>query len=128
LNAELEKSLDAKPKHTGIVIESPVVVIPDACTNTLIVSAKSPHAEKVAALIKRFDVPAKQVKIQATLTVTDASGKKSVLSRPQVITLDGQKAIIEIGDASGAGIQLELTPEVLPVAENTKAGAETTKK
>jgi type II secretory pathway component GspD/PulD (secretin) len=117
-------SLDSKPKHNGVVIESPVVVIPDVRSNSLIVSAKSPYAEKVQALIKRFDVPVKQIRIRATLTVTDAGGKKTILSRPQVITLEGQKAIIEIGDASGAGIQLELTPEVLPLVARTKAGDE----
>ena len=113
VNDAVEKLLKAKPRHDGVITDSPVVVIPEPASNSLIVSAERPYASMIELLLKELDDPGERILVQAKITLMSASGKETVISRPQIMTIDGCKAVVSIATADGEELKLELTPYIV---------------
>jgi len=101
---------DGMPKLDGFVVAAPILLLPDHVTNSLTVTAEESIVKEVGDTIKALDTPPAMIMVKAKLVQVDASGSETVVCRPQVMTLHGQKATIEIGQANGERIRLELTP------------------
>lgn len=88
--------LNLKPKHEGFIVDSPIVLIPEVSTNSLLVTAKSGFIDKIAKIIRKIDKAQTEITIQLLIQEVE-DGKVTTLSRPLVRTLDGTEAIIEVG-------------------------------
>ncbi len=111
VNHELTTVLGEKPKHGGFIVDSPVVIIPEVITNSLLVSAKPSYMDKISEMICRLDQAPTQIQIQIVIQEVE-DGEVTVLSRPQVLTLDGTEAVIEIG-SDKKSLRIQLTPHVV---------------
>ena len=88
------------------------MIIPEAASNSLIIIAKSFYIDKISEMIRKLDKAPKQVVIQVIIQEIDADGKVTVLSRPQVMTIDGNQAAIEVGSTERR-LRIELTPRII---------------
>jgi type II secretory pathway component GspD/PulD (secretin) len=113
LNEKLGKQLDTKPRHDGIVLDSPVVVVPDEASNTLLISAEAAYAGKIAATIQKLDAQPQFVAVRCRISRIDAGGRAEVLSRPRIMTIDGQTAVVEISGGQTDRYKFELTPHIV---------------
>lgn len=89
------------------------VIAPDTSTNSLFISAAKADVDEIAALIERVDQTPDQIVIPLEISIVGPEGKTRVLSRPQVRTLNGQQAFIDIGLDDGSRLKIELTPRVV---------------
>jgi len=111
VNHELTTMLGEKPKHEGFIVDSPVVIIPEVITNSLLISAKPAYMDKILGMIRKLDKAPTQIMVQFLIEEIE-DGKATVLSRPQVMTLDGAEAIIEIGSEKKK-MRVSLTPHIV---------------
>ncbi len=111
INQELLSIFGEKPKHNGFIVDSPAVIIPEVNTNSLLVSAKPPYMDRITDLIRKLDKAPTQIMIQILIQEVE-DGKATILSRPQVMTLDGTESVIEIG-SDNKTLRIKLTPRVV---------------
>ncbi len=122
VNLQLTAMLEDKLKHEGFIVDSPIVIIPEVTLNSLMVSAKPSHLEAIAEMIRMLDKAPTQIMIQVRIEEVEG-GKTTVLSRPQVITLDGTEAIVEIG-SDNKTLRVQLTPHVVQQDEEKATSSE----
>jgi hypothetical protein len=84
------------------------ILVPDKTRNLVVVSCPAEVMETIDGLIAALDQRPPMVKMACKLMEIGRDGRKRVLSRPQVMTIDGQGAVISVG---------ELVPVVEPELE-----------
>lgn len=97
----------------GVVVQGALVIVPVYDTNSLTVVANAEHQARVSKLISELDAPRTQVVVQCSITRTSPDGKVDIVSRPQIRTLDGQKATIRIGEGTDETFEFSVTPRVI---------------
>jgi len=111
VNRELTTILSLKPKLEGFIVDSPIVLIPEVSTNSLLVTAKPGFIDKIAKIIRKIDKAQTEITIQLLIQEVE-NGKVTTLSRPVVRTLDGKESGIEIGTGDKS-LRITLTPHVV---------------
>ena len=84
----------------------------DVEANALTVSAPSTEHERISRLLAKIDARPLTVTVQCSLVRTDENGKRVVLYRPQIQTLDGMEGLFSIGRA-GESIEVTVLPKVI---------------
>ncbi|MGC4006674.1 MAG: hypothetical protein QM811_27545 [Pirellulales bacterium] len=69
--------------------------------------------ERIQSLIAKLDARPAMVKINCELSRTDSEGKRTVISRPQVMTIDAMEAMISVGQADGETFEVKLLPNIV---------------
>jgi type II secretory pathway component GspD/PulD (secretin) len=111
LNQHLQFTAEKGLKRNGFIIDSPVVIIPEVDSNSLIVCATQEYQKKVAEIIRDVDERPTMVMIQVLVEEIE-NGKATVLSRPQVMTIDGTEAVVEFG-SENKKLRIRFTPHVV---------------
>jgi type II secretory pathway component GspD/PulD (secretin) len=88
-----------------------IAIDPD--TNALTVRALPIEQERISRLLAKLDATPIAVEIKCLLTRIGPDGKRSVLSKPQVRTLDGIEAMISVGSTDGESYEVTLVPKVI---------------
>lgn len=89
------------------------MIVAEAKTNSLIISAVRAEMNEILAVIERVDQSPIQLVIPMKISLVGPQGKKRILSRPHVRTLNGRMAGIGIGLDDGSRLEIELTPRVI---------------
>lgn len=118
VNDELERVFDVRADHEGFVVKSPVVLVPEVETNSLIVSAKPIYMEKIKSLVGKLDEAQPSVIIQMMIQEVE-NGKVTTLSRPQVRTTNGTKTVIEVG-STDKSLRITVTPRIVQPESNRR--------
>jgi type II secretory pathway component GspD/PulD (secretin) len=84
----------------GLVVDSPVVIVPDAASNSLVVAASAEYIEEIREQIAKADTAPRQYHVRILLKSKDGT-KQHVIMRPQIATLEGQPAAIAVRTADG---------------------------
>lgn len=87
------------------------LVIPEKATNSVLVVAPAHVQASVARLLEQIDRSQPQVVIQCLITRVGPDGKRTILSRPQVRTLNNQTSTIQFGQ-DGESLEITLTPKI----------------
>ena len=105
-------------KVDGFICNAPIIILPDAATNSLIVSMSVDFQDKPAVekIIKQLDQAPPTVQIQAVLKKT-VDGKTIVLGRPQLIVRENTQSSVTI-DVDGEQYTLELSTRVITNLES----------
>jgi hypothetical protein len=102
----LEEFLHSESQvRPGITPQMEMIVVPDKVRNLVVVSGPAKFMEAIDGLIAALDTRPPMIKATCKLMEIGPDGKQRVLSRPQVMTIDGQAAFINVG---------ELVPFVAP--------------
>ena len=100
-----------KPQTNGLIVDSPVIIVPELKTNALIISAEPKYTNEINKLIEKIDATPQSITIQAKISFKSRDGKTSILSRPIIRTTDGQSASITI-DEQDFSLTVEFTPSL----------------
>ena len=111
VNQVLRFMVKKELKRDGFIVDSPVVIIPEPTSNSLIVCATQEYQKKVAEIIRDVDERPTMVMIQVLVEEIE-NGKATVLSRPQVMTVDGTEAFVEFGSEEKK-LRIRFTPHVV---------------
>jgi hypothetical protein len=84
----------------------------DPESNTLTATALPKAHERISQLLAKLDATPIAIEIRCVLTRVGPDGKRSVLSKPQVRTLDGIEAMISVGSADES-YEVTLVPKVI---------------
>jgi len=97
--AVIEESLRSEGQvPSGTASRMETIVVPDKVRNLVVVSGPAEVVRAVDALIAALDKRPRMVKAPCKLIEIGPDGKQRVLSRPVVMTLDGQEAGITVGE------------------------------
>jgi type II secretory pathway component GspD/PulD (secretin) len=99
-----------------------LVIIPEEKTGQLIITTSSRNVDEIKRLISEIDRKPKQFLIDAIIRTTGSDGKKTVV-RPQIITLEGQSATIQIGNTDGSSIELQINVRELTQPQHASPSA-----
>lgn len=100
---ELTKSLgDAAPKF-----------VVDEEKNEFTANALPELHARLQSLIAKLDARPPMVKIACELARTDSKGTRTVISRPQVITVNANEAMFSVGQEDGEIIEVKLVPNIV---------------
>jgi hypothetical protein len=91
----------------GIVADSPVVIVPEHPSNSLIISAAAKYVDEIKQLISTIDKAPKLFRIEATIKAVGADGKQ-IVARPKMSTYENQLMTVQVKNADGTSIELQL--------------------
>lgn len=94
----------------GVVARGSLVVVPIEVTNSLTAVASGKNHERLTNLIAELDAIPTEVLIRCSLSRVSADGTRDIISRPQVRTVDGQEATIQISQPGGGFLEFSVTP------------------
>lgn len=100
--------------RAGITPQMEVIVVADKVRNLVVVNSPAKVMQAIDGLIAALDKRPPMIKAPCKLIEIGPDGKQRVLSRPVVMTLDGQPAVISVG---------ELVPLVQPGLDASHAEA-----
>lgn len=100
----------------GLVVESKVVIVPDAAGNSLVVVTTPERSAEIQQLLKKIDAPPKPLTIKARVTQIGPDGQRQTVWNPTVQTLEGRPVAIISKGRDGQQFELEL---VIEQAEET---------
>lgn len=84
--------------RSKVAPQTETIVVPDKVRNLVVVVGSTEVMEAVDGLIAELDRRPAMVKAACELIEIGPDGKRHVISRPQVMTLDGQAAAITVGE------------------------------
>ena len=84
--------------RSGITPPMETIVVPDKVRNLVVVSGPAGKLRVVEDLIAELDKRPRMIRAPCKLIEIGPDGKQSVLSRPVVMTLEGQAAEINVGE------------------------------
>ena len=111
VSEELTKFLASAVDTTPETIRRLQLITADVQTNRLTVIAPPKVQADIANRLKELDAMPQSIEIHCVITQTHADGRKRVLSRPLVRTLDGQTSQI-VFDEGGEVLEITLTPRL----------------
>ncbi len=80
-----------------------LILVPDKVRNLVVVSGQMEDVRVIEDLIRVLDEPPRMIRAPCKLIEIGPDGKQSVLSRPVIMTLDGQSAVITVGERVPVG-------------------------
>jgi hypothetical protein len=92
--------------------EIPDIRADEASNSVAVVASEAQHG-RVGKLLEALDARPASVEIQCELVRIDAEGKRTILSRPTVRTLDEHPTMFSVGQRGGETFEVTLTPKVL---------------
>lgn len=95
----LEEFLHSESQiRAGITPQTEVIVVADKVRNLVVVNSPVKVMQAIDDLIAALDKRPPVIKASCKLIEIGPDGKQRVLSRPAVMTLDGQPAVISVGE------------------------------
>jgi type II secretory pathway component GspD/PulD (secretin) len=98
-------------EKVAAVITGPKIAVSER-DNTLLATGSELHHSQIAKILEVVDYRPATVSLKCSLVRVGAGGERTTISKPQVITRDGQKAMISVSSGSGETFELEITPSV----------------
>ena len=92
---------------------APWTIVAEAASNSIITSAEPRIQGEIEGLVRELDAPTPMLHIEMRIRVKEGDGEFKLWSRPQIMTISGQPAMVSVGSRDGMTIEVELTPRVV---------------